>query len=44
MMRTRVPRWTPGFLQSLRRALRPALASLVVWGGGYIFAMEPEAA
>ncbi len=34
--RTRVPRWTPGFLQSLRLALRPALAYLVFWVGGYV--------
>lgn len=35
MSRTRVPRWAPSFGQALRLALRPALAYLVFWVGGY---------
>jgi hypothetical protein len=36
MSRTRVPRWTPRFVQSLRLALRPAVAYLVFTGGGFV--------
>lgn len=35
MSRTQVPRWTPPFRQSLRLALRPAIAYFVFCAGGF---------